>query len=489
MKILLICKGEYRYFFPHIARALKARHGCHVSAMAFTSPATRMLEKTRAFENVFNLAAHLKSTVPDSDLESCVASLRAMEFAGDAPCVNTMIHADRIISRYPFERALRILAAIRQFWSDLLDEMQPDAIVGEIACATEWIAWSLARRMEIPYLVPCPTPVAKRCFFLASPDGVWEPMKRVFKDTSHGSLSLQQTQIADEFVHQFRAKKTKPPFLSWAQRSPLIPNFNDLRRRATRIVFRLQTYAQDGPYEVGSYYGTPPWQPFWEDSMRIARHVISEAAIFERKIAEGPKVYFPLHVQPEFTTDVRAPFFTNQAALIENISKSVPIGYRLIVKEHPGMKGERKPGYYRQIKKLCNVHLLSPSVDSHRVIEQSDAVLTITGSSAWEAILYGKPVIAFGPLCYGFGGLIYRCDNITNLPMILRSAIRGFRPDRSQILRLVWSLLASAYEMEWGDPIRCPQITEQANVEKVSDAIMEEISARTSSRVTETVPV
>lgn len=480
MKILLICKGEYRYFFPQIARALKARHRCDVSAMAFTSPATRMLEKIPAFENVFNLAAHLKSNVPNLNLERCIASLRALELAGDVPCVTMMIHADRIISRYPFERALRMLAAIRQFWGDLLNEMRPDAILGEIACATEWMAWSVARRMKIHYLVPYPTPVANRCFFLGSPDGVWEPMERAFEMAGESGLSSEQTRMADEFVRQFRAKKAKPPFLARAQRSPLIPNFGELRRRAARIAFRLQTYAEDGQYEVGSYHGTPPWQPVWEDTMRIARHAIGEVAIFEHKIADGPKVYFPLHVQPEFTTDVRAPFFTNQAALIENISKSVPIGYRVIVKEHPGMKGERKLGYYREIEKLCNVQLLSPSVDSHQVIEQSDAVLTITGSSAWEAILYEKPVIAFGPLCYGFGDLIYRCNNITDLPAILRSAIHGFKPDRNQMLRLVWSLLASAHELEWGDPVRSPQIGEPANVEKVTDAIITEISSRVS---------
>ncbi|MHB8754659.1 MAG: capsular polysaccharide export protein, LipB/KpsS family [Candidatus Acidiferrales bacterium] len=487
MKILLICKGEYRYFFPQIARALKVRHGCHVSVMAFTSPASRMLEQTRAFDNVFNLAAHLKSIVPNFDLQKCVASLQALECAGGTPRVNTMLRADRIISRYPFEHALRMLAAVRQFWSELFDETQPDAIVGEIACATEWMAWLLAHRMNIHYLVPYPAPVANKCFFLASPDGVWESMKRIFNATRETGLSPQQTKIADEFVRQFRANKAKPFFLSWAQQSPLIPNPRELMRRAARIAFRFQTYAEDGRYEIGSYHGTPPWRPVWEDSMRIVRHEISEAAIFDRKIAEGPKVYFPLHVQPEFTTDVRAPFFTNQVALIESISGSVPIGYRVMVKEHPGMKGERTLGYYRQIKRICNVQLLSPSVDSHQVIQQSDAVLTITGSSAWEAILYGKPVIAFGPLCYGFGDLVHCCDNVAHLPAILRSAIHGLKPHQSEVLRMVWSFLASAYDLQWGDPIRNPQITERANVTRISDAIMEEISSRIPSRAVEAV--
>src|SRR6185437_8788848 len=169
MKILLICKGEYRYFFPQIARALRVRHGCEVSAMAFTSPATRMLEKTKAFDGVFNLAAHLKRKLPGSDLEECLVSLRTMEAEGNLISVNTMIQADRIVRRYPFELALRMVAAIRDFWDDLLARMRPDAILGEIACATEWIAWSAAQQTNIQYLAPYPTPVARRLFFLGAP--------------------------------------------------------------------------------------------------------------------------------------------------------------------------------------------------------------------------------------------------------------------------------------------------------------------------------
>jgi hypothetical protein len=489
MKILLICKGEYRYFFPQVAHALRARHGCEVSAMAFTSPATRMLEKTGAFEDVLNLAEYLKRKVPDSDLDQRVASLQQLERADEATTINTMIQADRIIRRYSFERALRIVAAIRDLWDDLLARMQPDAILGEIACATEWIAWRTAQRMNIQYLAPYPTPVANRLFFLGAPDGVWEPMERAFETASDCGLSSEQEEVAERFVCNFRAKKAKPPFFGWAQRSPLAPNFRELRRRAARIPFRLQTFIEDGRYEVGSYHGTAPWRPVWEDTMRIARHAASEATIFERTIADGPKVYFPLHVQPEFTTDVRAPFFTNQVALIESISKSVPAGYRVVVKEHPGMKGERKLGYYRDILRIQNVQLLSPAVDSHELIQRSDAVLTITGSGAWEGIVYEKPVIAFGPLCYGFGDLVYRCNNIAELPAILRKALQGHKPDRCQMLRLVWSLLATAHEAEWGDPIRQPQICEEANVDKVTDAIVSELSSRASSRWMEALSV
>ena len=112
--------------------------------------------------------------------------------------------------------------------------------------------------------------------------------------------------------------------------------------------------------------------------------------------------------------------FDNQRALVENIARSMPAGYWLMVKEHPGMKGERPLSYYRPYDNCTMCNLLSPSVDSHELILESDAVLTITGSVAWEAILFEKPVIAFGPLCYRFYDQIVCCQDINDLPALLR---------------------------------------------------------------------
>jgi capsule polysaccharide export protein KpsC/LpsZ len=185
-----------------------------------------------------------------------------------------------------------------------------------------------------------------------------------------------------------------------------------------------------------------------------------------------------LHVQPEFTIDVRAPFYTNQFALIENIAKSVPSGYHLVVKDHPGMRGYRPLNYYRELRKLYNVQLVSPSMDSHCIIESSDAVLTIVGTTALEGILYEKPVVAFGPLGYSFFDLLYNCRSVGDLPCILAEAVRGFRPDRDLLMKFVWAMLESAHHGEWHDPLATPSILEQGNINSIANAIVKEIETR-----------
>jgi hypothetical protein len=488
MQILLICKGEYRYSFPEIAETLKQRYGCSVQAMTFTTPAARMVDRTNVFSEVHDLGAYLQRRVPEYDLQECLERLREFDLSSDSDRLNTTVFGDRILREYSFERIAKIVAGVIEFWESLFATVRFDAVVGEIACTAEWVAWSFANRQGIPYLAPFRTSVANRLFFLGSPKGTWEPMEKVYQSVKRRSLNSHEYQLAEEFVQAFRATRPKP-LISWDQRSPLRPNLRQLVRRIERIPFRVQTYLENGEFEIGSYHGTPPWRPVWEDALRVMRHLVSEARMFERGNREGRKAYFPLHMQPEFTTDVRAPFHTNQVALIQNISKCLPFGYWLQVKEHPSMRGDRSLSFYRELKKLYNVQLLSPSVDSHSLIQQSDVVLTITGSTAWEAILYEKPVIAFGPLCYGFCDLIYHCANITDLPAIFLEATQRFKRDHDLVLKFIWAFLASAYELEWDDSIRSTTVFEQKNLDRIAKAIISEISLRMPSRAAKSVSI
>src|SRR5579875_288305 len=482
MKVLLFCKGEYRYLFPAISHALHARPGADTSVVVFSAPAARRLRKTRSLAQIFELAGYLKSHVPRTNRQAVVEKLKRLETVSGTVPVNTMIHGDRILRRYSYEFTLSILASVCDFWDHILSLHPPDIVIGEVACAAEWIGFLKARDRRIAYLIPSASPVAGRFFFLASPDGMWSSMQIAYSDLQARNLSHAEASQSEDFIQDFRFRKTKPPFLRWAEDSPLRPQFSRFLRRIARVPFRLRSYLKDGQYEIGSYHGTSPWQPVYEDCRRICRHTLAEAGFFEHQLAEtGPYVYFPLHVQPEFTTDVRAPFFTNQIALVEHISKSVPAGFKVLVKEHPGMKGERILSDYRALRRLNNVRLLSPSIDSHELICRAAAVLTITGSSAWEAILYEKPVIAFGPLYYGFSKLVYVCDSPANLPNLLAKAVYHHVPDHHDLLKFVAAFLSTAHYLDWGDPIRQPQITDTKNTGKIADTIAAEFSLRTAS--------
>jgi hypothetical protein len=491
MKILMICKGEYYNFMPAIAGMIKRKYGCSVNAMTFATT-TAANQQMRVFDQVFNLSEYLKQHIPYYDRDECIEYLRDLESSGELEDLNVMAHADRIIRQYSFEDVVKILAGVCRFWQQLFKEFRPDGVLGEVACASEWIAWSFAHRSGIQYLIPYPGPLPHRFYFVRSPEGGWDLARTLYQEAKERRLSADQTRMTEDFISTFRTKRLRSAIHAPAFRSPVKLDrvlVERLVKRVQRIPSRVRTYLEDGYFEVGSYNGTPPWEGVLKDVLRMVRHLACEATTFDTEVTNGKKVYFPLHVQPAFTIDVRAPFFTNQLALIENIAKSIPSGHRLVVKDHPGMRGCRPLNYYREIKKLYNVQLVSPIVDSHQIIQDSDLVLTIAGTTAWEGILYEKPVVAFGALAYSFFDLLYSCRDVNDLPSLISEAIRGFRPDRDLLLRFVWAVLESAHHAEWHDPLATPSVLDQTNIENIANAIVMELEARKDREVASALPV
>ena len=106
-------------------------------------------------------------------------------------------------------------------------------------------------------------------------------------------------------------------------------------------------------------------------------------------------VYFPLHSEPENTLLVSAPYHSNQLEVITNIAKSLPIGYKLFVKEHPimSLKGGRDISFYKNILDIPNVELIHSSIPRDKILKNCDLVITIGGTTGFEAALYNKPSI------------------------------------------------------------------------------------------------
>lgn len=141
---------------------------------------------------------------------------------------------------------------------------------------------------------------------------------------------------------------------------------------------------------------------------------------------DRPFLYFPLHLDQESTLLIGAPFYTNQLEVITHIVKSLPIGYRLYVKEHPAqsIRGWRKISFYKQIMTLPNVKLLHPSVKPDQILEKCSAVVSITSTAGLESAFYGKPSIIFAEAPYEMLPSVSRIKSIEELPKIIRDSLK-----------------------------------------------------------------
>lgn len=143
--------------------------------------------------------------------------------------------------------------------------------------------------------------------------------------------------------------------------------------------------------------------------------------IFENPVEGEKYVYMPLHLIPESTTFTLAPFYINELTIIEAVSKSLPAGWRLYVKEHQAMVGERGIEFYKKVKKIPNVRLVQLNYyrDPKPWIQNSQGVVTINGTTAYEAALLGKKSLVFGEVPFELIESITRVRSLEELPRLL----------------------------------------------------------------------
>ena len=136
-------------------------------------------------------------------------------------------------------------------------------------------------------------------------------------------------------------------------------------------------------------------------------------------------IYFPLHQDEEESTLIGAPFFTDQIQLIKNIIKSLPVGYKLFVKESPNnaVRDWRKTSDYKKLLSLPNLVLLHPSVNPYEILKKCSLVISIVGTTALESAYYMKPSIIFGDTPFSNLNSVTMVSQLSDLPSLIRTML------------------------------------------------------------------
>jgi len=116
-----------------------------------------------------------------------------------------------------------------------------------------------------------------------------------------------------------------------------------------------------------------------------------------------PYLIFNLHYQPESSTSPAGDIYVDQRICVDVLARHLPADYWIYVKEHRSQFysqfiGEtgRIPHFYDDIKSYPRVRLMPMNADPFELMAHAKAVVTVTGTSGWEAMVRGKPVICFG---------------------------------------------------------------------------------------------
>ena len=170
-------------------------------------------------------------------------------------------------------------------------------------------------------------------------------------------------------------------------------------------------------------------------------------------------LYYPLTGQPEYATQVMDNMWINQLTIIEALAKSVPFGWKIYVKEHPGTVGWRvRPfSFYRELRAYPNVRLIPINIENNLVVRHSQMVVALSSTAGWEAFLFHhKPIINFSHTQYNVTGLATQCSDLTTLANLINyeyERIGAMSADerKKRIVALLSAIMEHAIEV--GNPM------------------------------------
>ncbi|MEW6406756.1 MAG: hypothetical protein AB1649_33665, partial [Chloroflexota bacterium] len=195
---------------------------------------------------------------------------------------------------------------------------------------------------------------------------------------------------------------------------------------------------------------------------------------------DRPYVFLALSYQPEATTSPKANVFSHLYLMVEMISKTLPEGWLLYVKEHPAQfdhswafrsHNSRAEYFYDDLVSLKNVRLIPLAYSSYDLTDHARAVATATGTVGWQAVNRGKPALVFGHPwyqgCEGIFSIRSREDCLNALAEIQG----GYKVNDRNVRLFVSALERIGHKLDVIDQMRNVELIDPATAESLALAI------------------
>lgn len=152
---------------------------------------------------------------------------------------------------------------------------------------------------------------------------------------------------------------------------------------------------------------------------------------------EGEKyVYFPLHFQPEASSNpLGGDMYADHMIPLHILSKALPETIKIYVKEHPEQLAlMRTKEYYQDMLRIPGVRLIKQISSTYDLMKNAVAVSTLTGTAMWECQFFGVPAIVFGYSLKNMAPLSYPVRTVEECKKAIEHILAN--PERNMLKEL-----------------------------------------------------
>ncbi|MFA5878105.1 MAG: hypothetical protein WC845_01940 [Candidatus Staskawiczbacteria bacterium] len=321
---------------------------------------------------------------------------------------------------FNYNNSFNMVSQTYQFLEFIFQEEKPDIIISEPPAGLfHEVTYYFCKKNNIPYIGLSGSRFNDRIDIYDS-EFTFSKYEKTFREIKNVDLPKKEKKFAENFIEKFISHRYKPFYIDlikiYFSQIGIIKHYVK-KFKGLKPLFKYflnRKYFKDFDYENEAHLKHAV-VALWKIEKRQFR-ILFQKNIFS-KISNDDKdfFFFPLQYQPEASTSVYATYYCDQLSTIRNIAFALPFPYRLYVKEHPASVGLRPRSFYKKIKKLPNVVLISPQEDTERIVKSSSGVITITSTIGMEAILAGKPAYVLGNMFYSYHPLCRSPKNFEEL--------------------------------------------------------------------------
>lgn len=353
----------------------------------------------------------------------------------------------RLLRNIPASRAEALCSAMWAALTDIVDEVRPDVVVSKTVDSYVIDLLSiLCRRKGVDFV------------------GLVAPfINNAFRITTRGEHRICRRPDEEEVracLDNMLRKDYQPDWLdrpdgpSTVARKALV---NQLKDRARTPYFYLKRKTSGDP--LNYHYWSSQIVPTLRGAV-IPRLYMGDSNWRAAVQASGsrPAVFIPLQCVPEGTIDYWCPnvdYIDYKRTLLRIVDTATEQGFRVLIKEHPGVVGLREYSLYRALARHADVIMVPPQVRASELLAYCTTVLVWTGTVGFEAALRGVPVIHLGYPFYVSGRLFYGVESMDRLSDVMedvRAAMPGISgEEQADMIRHVLSgvLPGELRETDW----------------------------------------
>ena len=413
---------------------------------------------------ILESAAH---SVPDIDL------LRAYEKEFGDPCLWNALVCDRRIylgkkatfeqdypPRFTHAQMLAILQAGLSEMEKLFDAVKPGLVAGFI-CVTigDYLGYLLAKKRGIPFINLRPTRI-KNYFF--GGESIFDPSSRLEKaydECLKNGTEDTMYSLAVSHLDEIRAKHAMyegviPVGKSQKAEMPKTAS-STLMDKGSRIL--KQFFARS---TSGDRYDTHHRSVLSLTSFRRVKRplrmrkmdlMFGKDYVHEAEFSSMSYAFYPLHKEPEVTLLVYSRPYLNQIEVVRNLARSLPVGMKLLVKEHPASIGYRPVSFYQKLLDIPNVVLASPDIESRKIIKHAALVSVICGSVGLEAVMMKKPVIILGRAPFNFlpDTMVKHCTDPELMGYDIAKLLEEHSHDEKAVIAYISAVMAESVPVDF----------------------------------------